>query len=183
MAFGATAAQAAKGDRNRDGIPDRWAKRFKISNKVKQTNRDQDRDYVRNLCEYQASLNPQRKDTDRDGVRDADEDSDGDGFSNAVESQLRRDCGTADDDLVTGEIISFDGKTLTILSEEGFYVINEVVSDAIIVCEAEEGFLGEEPTGDEGGDADCGFEALVPGRFVNEALVEDGDFTEIFVQV
>lgn len=183
MAFGATAAQAARGDRNRDGIPDRWAKRFKLSNKVKQTNRDPERDYVRNLCEYQAGLNPNRKDSDRDGVRDADEDSDGDGFANGVESQLRRDCGTAEDDLVTGEVVSFDGTNLTILAEEGFYVTNEVVADAIIVCEAQEGFLGEEPAGTEGGDTDCGTEALVPGRFINEALVEDGDFTEIFVEV
>lgn len=85
-------------DRNRDKIPDSWERRHRLSLKVNQAGRDQDRDRVSNLCEFQAGIGPRRDDSDNDQTRDGDEDSDGDGLANAVESRIRLGCGSADTD-------------------------------------------------------------------------------------
>jgi hypothetical protein len=93
---------AAKGkDRNHDRIPDRWEKRHKLSLKVKQTRRDQDRDGLRNLAEFRAGTDPRDRDSDDDGVRDGEENA-----------------GTiASYDAETGELTIdlFDGGTVTAL--------------------------------------------------------------------
>ncbi len=66
------AARAA--DRNRDGLPDKWEKRYKLSLKVNQAQRDQDADGVVNLSEYTGGTNPRKADSDNDGVDDGSED-------------------------------------------------------------------------------------------------------------
>ncbi len=66
------AARAA--DRNRDGLPDKWEKRYKLSLKVNQAQRDQDADGVVNRSEYTAGTNPRKADSDNDGVDDGSED-------------------------------------------------------------------------------------------------------------
>ncbi len=66
------AARAA--DRNRDGLPDKWEKRYKLSLKVNQALRDQDADGVVNRSEYTAGTNPRKADSDNDGVDDGSED-------------------------------------------------------------------------------------------------------------
>ncbi len=62
-----------KADRNRDGLPDKWEKKYSLSLKVNQSGRDQDRDGMRNKAEWLADTNPRDKDSDDDGINDASE--------------------------------------------------------------------------------------------------------------
>lgn len=64
---------AKKADRNRDGLPDRWERRHRLSLRVNQAGRDQDRDGSANAAEFAANTNPRDHDSDDDGVRDGDE--------------------------------------------------------------------------------------------------------------
>lgn len=78
LALGALALLAMPGlatakDRNNDRIPDRWEKRHKLSLKVNQARRDQDRDRLRNRAEFLAGTDPRLGDSDGDGVKDGDE--------------------------------------------------------------------------------------------------------------
>jgi hypothetical protein len=64
---------SARVDRNRDRIPDRWECRHRLSLKVKQANRDPDRDGLNNRGEFRAGDDPHRADSDGDGVNDGNE--------------------------------------------------------------------------------------------------------------
>ncbi len=63
-------AAAASGDRNKDGIPDRWEKRHGLSLTKNQAKLDQDRDGLVNRAEWRAKTNPRKWDTDGDGLPD-----------------------------------------------------------------------------------------------------------------
>jgi hypothetical protein len=67
------ASPAAAKDRNDDGIPDRWEKKYDLSLKKDQARRDQDKDGARNKAEYRAKTNPRDADSDDDGTEDGDE--------------------------------------------------------------------------------------------------------------
>jgi hypothetical protein len=73
LALLALPSAAAAKDRNHDRIPDRWEKRHRLSLKVRQTNRDQDRDRLGNRAEFLAGDNPRDRDSDSDGVMDGEE--------------------------------------------------------------------------------------------------------------
>jgi len=66
-------AAAKQRDRNHDGIPDRWEKRHRLSTRVNQARRDQDRDHLRNRAEFLAGTNPRNADSDGDGIPDGEE--------------------------------------------------------------------------------------------------------------
>src|SRR5689334_14541196 len=66
----AGSAQASSGDRNRDGLPDRWERSHHLSLRVDQSRRDQDHDGLDNRGEYRAGLNPHDRDSDDDGIAD-----------------------------------------------------------------------------------------------------------------
>ena len=99
MCVAAPAAAWAKlHDRDHDGLPDRWEKRYRLSTKQRSATRDPDRDRLSNRREYRAHTNPRRADTDRDGLNDYAEvvryrtnprraDTDGDGYSDRAEIQ------------------------------------------------------------------------------------------------
>jgi hypothetical protein len=72
LSLGAIATASAK-DRNHDRIPDSWEKANKLSLKVNQAKRDQDKDNLGNRGEYQAGDDPRDADTDNDGTPDGDE--------------------------------------------------------------------------------------------------------------
>jgi hypothetical protein len=95
-------ASAAQRDRDRDGLPDRWEKRYHLSTKRKSARGDADRDGLRNRREYRLRTNPRKKDTDGDGLRDRAEvrryktnprkkDTDGDGFTDGQEVRAGTD--------------------------------------------------------------------------------------------
>ena len=64
---------AHKTDHNHDGLPDTWEKANKLSLKVNQAGRDQDRDGANNAAEYVAGTNPRDSDSDDDGEMDGSE--------------------------------------------------------------------------------------------------------------
>jgi hypothetical protein len=142
-AFGGTAV--AK-DRNHDHISDKWEKRFNLSLKADQSNKDQDRDRVDNLNEFQEGTNPRDKDSDNDGRRDGREDADHDGLNNRGEDEsanLPDDRDTDNDGVEDGEenpgtIASFDGTTLTIDIAGGGQVSGTVDATTRIECETED---------------------------------------------
>ncbi len=94
--FAAAASAAVARDRDHDGLPDRWERRYHLSTSSKSARKDADHDHLRNLREYRHHTNPRRKDTDRDGLRDRAEirrhhtnprkrDTDGDGYDDGAE--------------------------------------------------------------------------------------------------
>jgi hypothetical protein len=68
--FATAARAAAPRDRDHDGLPDRWEKRYQLSTSKKSAKGNADHDGLRNLREYRLRTNPRRKDTDRDGYGD-----------------------------------------------------------------------------------------------------------------
>jgi hypothetical protein len=141
----ASSASAAPKDRNRDGIPDRWEKKFNLSLKVDQANRDQDRDKVDNLNEFEEGTDPRDKDTDNDGTKDGREDADHDGLNNQNEDASANEPddpdtdndGTEDGDEVVGTIASFQDPVLTIDLLGGGSVTGNVTPATRIKCETE----------------------------------------------
>jgi hypothetical protein len=63
-------AGARPADRDRDGLPDRWERRYQLSVSKRSARHDPDGDRLSNRAEYRARTNPRRGDTDRDGMRD-----------------------------------------------------------------------------------------------------------------
>ena len=66
-----TPAKAA--DRNHDGLPDSWEKKYKLSLKVNQARLDPDKDGAVNSAEYAAGTNPRKADTNNNGIPDGTE--------------------------------------------------------------------------------------------------------------
>ena len=65
-------AAASARDVNRDRIPDKWEKRFNLSLKVNQAQRNPDGDKLTNRQEFRAGTNPHKADTNGDGTEDGD---------------------------------------------------------------------------------------------------------------
>jgi hypothetical protein len=175
----AFSGSAVAKDRNHDRIPDRWEKHFHLSLGVNQAKRDQDRDRVDNLNEFRDGTNPRDRDSDNDGIRDADENA--------------------------GVIASFDGTTLTINLAAGGQVSGQVTAATRIECrsrdeleneienEARESRDGDSGSGGDNsgpgsdnsgpGNADaggvCGTADLTPGTVVHEAELEGGVFEKV----
>lgn len=136
----AIAAPASAKDRNDDGLPDRWEKRYDLSLKVKQGKRDQDGDGLNNRGEYAAGTNPREDDSDDDGSEDGDENA--------------------------GVISAFDGETLTIDLYGGGSVTGTVDDSTEVKCGHECGqdgsTEGEETEGAERSPG-SGHEGTEPG--------------------
>lgn len=80
-------AKAKMVDKNKNGISDKWEKKYKLKGKSI-AKMDYDKDGLATLIEYQLNLNPKKADTDKDKVLDGQEDSDKDGVTNAAEIEL-----------------------------------------------------------------------------------------------
>lgn len=92
------AAQARRGDRDNDRLPDRWEKHFRLSTHHNDRRGDRDRDGLSNRGEYLAHTNPRRKDSDRDRVWDDNEDRDHDHVDNGNEMREGTNPGRRDSD-------------------------------------------------------------------------------------
>jgi hypothetical protein len=110
----ASADRGHRGDRNHDGLPDRWERHHHLSLKVNQAHRDPDRDKLDNRKEFRHGTDPNKRDTDDDGVRDRDEVN------------------------PAGTIASFDNGVLTITLRNGQSVSGRVTPDTRIECEDED---------------------------------------------
>ena len=61
---------SASGDRDGDGLPDRWEKRYHLSPGKPSGKADPDRDHLSNRREYRLRTNPRNRDTDGDDYND-----------------------------------------------------------------------------------------------------------------
>jgi hypothetical protein len=148
----ASADRGHRGDRNHDGLPDRWERHHHLSLKVNQARRDPDRDRLDNRNEFRHGTDPNKRDTDDDGVRDRDE-------VNPV-----------------GTIASFDNGVLTITLGNGQSVSGRVTADTKIECEDEDEATAM--AAHDGGDDNSGPGSSSSGReeeneVENEVAVED----------
>jgi len=114
---------AASGDRDHDGMPNRWEARHGLDPDRANGDRDKDHDGLRNLQEYRRHAHPLDedtdgdghddgdevgdgsrdtrvlvRDTDDDGILDGDDDSDGNGVSDEDEDDAAESCRRDDDD-------------------------------------------------------------------------------------
>jgi hypothetical protein len=94
-------ATARPRDRDRDGLADRWERRYGLSTRVRNGRRDPDRDRLTNLGEQRYRTHPRSRDIDRDSLGDAYEvrvtrtnpwsrDTDRDGLGDAYEVRVTR---------------------------------------------------------------------------------------------
>jgi len=176
VAILAVPGTAAAKDRNHDRIPDRWEKRHRLSLKVNQTRRDQDRDRLCNRAEFLVGTNPHDSDTDDDGVPDGEEKA--------------------------GTIASFDPTSgeLTINLFNGGSASGLVTEETEIECEHQgpsasasdsgedednsgPGSVNSGPGNDDEDEDACGVEALVAGTVVHEAELELENGIAVFEKV
>jgi hypothetical protein len=146
QARGAHHRTSATADRNRDRIPDRWERRYRLSLRVKQTRRDQDHDGLNNLGEFRSKTNPRDDDSDNDGVEDGDERSHG---LNAKDDDSDGD-GVEDGDENAGKVLTFTGGRLTIELTKGGTVSGLVNGDTEIECEHAESSATARASHDDG---------------------------------
>jgi hypothetical protein len=197
----------ARADRNRDGLPDRWERRYGLSLRVKQAKLDPDHDGLNNKGEFAAGTNPRKADSDNDGLRDGAEqkvgtsptnrDSDGDGTPDGQED--------------AGKVVSFENGVLTIALARGGTVSGKVTDATEIDCQsaptttpttttattssngADDGPAhdqgddhgrrhGDDESGDDG-QSNCTTADLQPNAVVHEAELKLVDGTAVFKQV
>jgi hypothetical protein len=131
------AVASAAADRNHDRIPDRWERAHRLSLRVNQAHRDQDRDGLFNRSEYLDRTNPRRKDSDRDGVPDGREDADHDGVTNADEQEHAHSGdagGTAPHDEPVATVASFADGKLDVRQADGTDVVATVDDATRLLC-------------------------------------------------
>jgi hypothetical protein len=67
------AAAMASRDRDHDGLPDKWEKKFHLSTHKNNAKGDPDRDHLSNRKEFKFGLNPRKADSDGDRTPDNEE--------------------------------------------------------------------------------------------------------------
>src|SRR4051812_5423817 len=134
-------------DRDHDGLPDKWEKKFHLSIHKNSANADPDRDRVDNANEFRERTNPRRRDTNRNGRPDGREDRDRDHLNNAAEDVTGNDPvdrdtdndGIEDGREQAGVVSSFNTATgdLTIDLANGGSVTGKVTDATRVECETE----------------------------------------------
>ncbi|GAB2620160.1 hypothetical protein Aab01nite_34440 [Paractinoplanes abujensis] len=66
-------ALASSGDRDRDGMPDKYERANGLDPRKNDARGDKDKDGLRNLVEFRGGTNPSKADSDGDGIRDGDD--------------------------------------------------------------------------------------------------------------
>ena len=147
MALLAVPAASQARDRDHDGLPDKWEKKFHLSTTKSSANADTDRDHVDNANEYRERTNPRRKDSNRNGRPDGREDRDRDQLNNAAEDATGNDPidkdtdndGIPDGQEQAGVVTAYNTTTgsLTIDLANGGSVTAKVTDNTEIECETE----------------------------------------------
>ena len=165
-------AGVAKADPDKDGLTNRGEfksgtnprKADSDGDGVGDANEDPDRDNVDNGNEAREHTNPQRADSNGNGVKDGREDADRDKLNNAGEDQAGTDPvnpdsdgdGVKDGDEKAGEVVSFDGTTLTLRLFGGQSVSGTVDDNTWIDCGATDS-SSSDGSGDTSGDNSDGW--------------------------
>jgi hypothetical protein len=166
-----SAAMAKSRDRDHDKLPDKWEKKFHLSTKHKSGKGDPDRDRFSNLAEFRSKTNPRRKDSDRDGIRDANDDTDHDGLTNREEihggtnpcDRDSDDDGVRDDEETIGTVANFvadsgnpNAGVLTITLNNGSTLSGRVDETTEIECRAPEHAAANARHGSDDGGSNSG---------------------------
>ena len=104
------AAPALARKHDHDKLPDRWERKFHLSTKKNDANRDRDRDGLSNFGEYRSHTNPRKKDSDHDGLKDGAERR----FGFKPRDRDSDDDGTKDGKENAGKITALTGSSVTI---------------------------------------------------------------------
>ena len=146
-------AMAKSRDRDHDGLPDKWEKKFHLSTHKNSAKGDPDHDGLNNMGEFRSRTNPRKADTNNNGINDANDDQDGDGVSNQDEMQEHtnpcdRDSdndGVGDGEETTGTVAKFVEDSpgsgtgvLTITLTDNSTVSGRIDSSTEIECRAPE---------------------------------------------
>jgi opacity protein-like surface antigen len=178
----AVPAAANAADRDHDHMRDSWEKHFKLNTHRNDARKDKDRDGLKNLTEFRAGTNPRKRDTDGDGVRDDREGAGTIKSFDAATGALVVDLFDSDQDL-TGKVDA----TTKIECEDESHAATHARDGAD--DNSGPGNAGEDNSGpgnahedgdrehgdDDDPDEACGPEALVAGRTVKEAELNQGD--------
>ena len=159
---------AAKADPDKDGLNNlaEWRshtnplKADSNGNGVTDASEDPDHDNVDNGNEVREGTNPLKADSNGNGVKDGKEDADHDKLNNAGEDQAGTDPlnpdtdgdGIKDGNEKAGEIVSFDGTTLTVRLFGGQNVSGTVDGDTWIDCGASTDSSSSDTSGDSSND-------------------------------
>jgi hypothetical protein len=197
----AVPAAANAADRDHDHMRDSWEKHFKLNTHRNDARKDKDRDGLKNLTEFRAGTNPRKRDTDGDGVRDNREgagtiksfdaatgvlvvdlfDSDQD-LTGKVDATTRIECeNEGDDDAPAGGDTRGDGTPEDHKARDGADDNSgpgNSGDDGDRQDDPNRGDDGEHGDHDDGNKDDeskCGPDALVAGRTVKEADLNEGD--------
>jgi hypothetical protein len=145
-------AGAMARDRDHDKLPDKWEHKFHLSTHHKSGKGDPDKDGLNNRGEFKSKTNPRKRDSDRDGINDANDDRDHDGDSNRDEVEHGTnpcdrdsdDDGVRDGEEVAGTVVSFVEDSanpgtgvLTIKLADDSTISGKVDKSTEIECEAE----------------------------------------------
>ena len=85
-------------DKDKNGIPDYWQAKYHLGYGKSVAVKDNDKDGLTNLMEYQLNLNPISKDSNHNKISDGSEDYDKDGLTNIQEIKLKTNPKVADTD-------------------------------------------------------------------------------------
>lgn len=88
----------SKQDKDSNGIPDWWQSKYHLGFGKNLASKDNDKDGLNNLVEYQLDLNPISKYSDKDKITDGNEDNDKDNLTNLQELKSKLNPLSADSD-------------------------------------------------------------------------------------
>jgi hypothetical protein len=125
-------------DRNHNGIPDRWERKFRVHSATA----DPDRDGVTNIGEFHNGTNPRDADSNNNGIPDGQDDANDDGIQDGQEQ--------------SGTIVSFDSGVLTVALVNGDTLKGTVDSGTEIECDNPTQTTTTASSRDDGGESNSG---------------------------
>ena len=176
-------------DRNHNGIPDRWERKFRVHSATA----DPDRDGVTNIGEFHNGTNPRNADSNNNGIEDGQDDANDDGIQDGQEQ--------------SGTIVSFDSGVLTVSLVNGDTLKGTVDSGTELECDTPAQTTTTASSRDDGGDSNsgdqtesgddnpgddnddqgdnssCGTDALTAGTIVKEAELRLTSAGAVFEQI
>lgn len=118
----------SKQDKDSNGIPDWWQSKYHLGFGKNLASKDNDKDGLNNLVEYQLDLNPISKYSDKDKITDGNEDKDNDSLTNLQELKSQLNPLSADSDKDGLKDSYEDNDTDGLNTKEEFIIMTNPVS-------------------------------------------------------